>query len=80
MDARVFHMDGPKWLEEFNKQGIYSFFLSYDSTYAVEVIIQSNDSNAWKEGGPEFILEDAQRRVRTLGWDHTRHALSITIR
>lgn len=26
MDARVFHMDGPKWLEEFNKQGIYSFF------------------------------------------------------
>lgn len=37
-------------------------------------------SEAWTDAGPDFIVEDAQKRVQTLGWEKTKLALSVTVR
>ena len=37
-------------------------------------------SKAWIEGGADFVIEEAQKRLGEQGWDAVRPALSTTIR
>jgi hypothetical protein len=53
--------------------GLYLF-------YAPLVIFEALKSKAWTEGGADFVIEEAQKRLRKQGWDAVRTALSTTIR
>ena len=53
--------------------GLYLF-------YAPLVIFEALKSKAWTEGGADFVIEEAQKRLHKQGWDAVRPALSTTIR
>ena len=44
------------------------------------VIFEVTKSNAWTEGEANFVIEEAQKRLREQGWGAVRPALSTTIR
>ena len=37
-------------------------------------------ANAWGDGGPKLVQEEALKRFKTSGWDKVRPALSTTVR
>jgi hypothetical protein len=51
--------------------------LSYEPHSA---IFEAQKRRAWTEGGPELIINEAQKRLRKEGWDSVRPALTTTIR
>jgi hypothetical protein len=63
-DSRIFHIEDSDWIKKYNNQ----------------VTFEAQKSEAWTEGGPELIIEEAQKRLRKEGWDSLRPALSVTIR
>lgn len=63
-DSRVFHIDDNYWIKKYNGQ----------------VMFEVQKFNAWTEGGPELVIEEAQQRLRKEGWDSLRPALAVTIR
>ena len=81
-DSRAFHIDDPRFIEWYNKQGkgyIYCWtYREVDSL--ILVIFEAQQSNAWVEGDPELIIREAKVRLQKKGWDDLRPALATTIR
>ena len=44
------------------------------------VFAEMISANAWTNAGPESILKEAQERVKSVGWEMTRVAISTTVR
>jgi hypothetical protein len=63
-DSRIFHIDNSDWIKKYNDQAMF----------------EAQKCNAWTEGGPELVIEEAQQRLRKEGWGSLRPALSVTIR
>ena len=55
---------------------IYAPYLAEHYLVFAEMI----SANAWTNAGPEGILKEAQERVKSIGWERTRVAISTTVR
>jgi hypothetical protein len=79
----VFHIDDQQWISMYNDQGLESacrrLFALY-LYYASPVLFEALKFKAWTEGGPDLVIEEAQKRLREQGWNAVRPALSTTIR
>ncbi|KAH8086672.1 hypothetical protein BXZ70DRAFT_899907, partial [Cristinia sonorae] len=66
-DARVFHLDGPDFLDQYMKQG--------------KIEVDSSGAIAWSKSGPEEIKAQALERYHTEGWGSSlRQAMGLTVR
>ncbi|RDB28593.1 Serine/threonine-protein phosphatase 5 [Hypsizygus marmoreus] len=63
-DKRVFHLDIPDFFDRYRDQ----------------ILFESDQTHAWETAGPKFVQEDALKRLKSLGWEEVRPALSTTIR
>ena len=55
---------------------VYAPYLAEHHLVFAEMI----SANAWTNAGPEGILKEAQERVKSIGWERTRVAISTTVR
>ncbi|KAI0323069.1 hypothetical protein OF83DRAFT_1048116 [Amylostereum chailletii] len=62
-EPRVFHMDGPEWVERYN----------------VQVRFECQQFDAWGSGGADVVQEQALARLHTKGWDNVRPAIRTTL-
>lgn len=44
------------------------------------VLMELQQSRAWSDDGPEFVIAAAQKRQQQEGWDAVKPALAITVR
>ncbi|KIJ67012.1 hypothetical protein HYDPIDRAFT_26421 [Hydnomerulius pinastri MD-312] len=63
-DTRVFHMDSADWIKQFNEQ----------------IQFETQKWGAWPSETVETVIQNAQERQKSQGWDDVRPALGMTVR
>lgn len=68
------------FLQMYNDQVWLAVLLPYAVLTVVQVMFEVMKWNAWTEGEPDEIIDQAQERLRAQGWDAVRPALAVTVR
>ncbi|KZP31804.1 hypothetical protein FIBSPDRAFT_1037356 [Athelia psychrophila] len=63
-DERIFHISSNDWISKFNDQ----------------VALEAQQTGAWTNGRSELVIQETPQRLRDLGWNKVRPALSTTLR
>ncbi|PSS37129.1 hypothetical protein PHLCEN_2v1002 [Hermanssonia centrifuga] len=63
-DERIFRIEDRDWIKKYNNQ----------------MLMELQQSRAWSDDGPEFVIAAAQKRQQEEGWDAVKPALAITVR
>ncbi|THH01523.1 hypothetical protein EW026_g1197 [Hermanssonia centrifuga] len=63
-DERIFRIEDRDWIKKYNNQ----------------MLMELQQSRAWSDDDPEFVIAAAQKRQQQEGWDAVKPALAITVR